>query len=573
MDHYDFIIVGAGASGCTLAWRLANTRAKPSILLIEAGGPNADFGSRADGDRWTTMFNPSMNWGFKTIPQEHLNNRALTYDRGRGMGGSTAINFCVYNCGPRDDWDEIARLTGDPDFAWDNAAKIFKRLETFDMSLSELPNDPASYLKPDPANHGHSGPLGIGFAKNWEPVVKRMMDTCHDAGFPMNLDMNSGDPIGIGVSASTAAHGVRSTAADFVKDPPSNLRIRTDVSVSRLLFDDKKCIGVEVAGSSPLYAKHEVIVSCGSLDSPKILLHSGIGPADQLEKFGIKQLIDLPGVGQNLIDHLNIFMVWEKSPESSNPRRDFFRDKSAQEAARLQWQKDQTGPLADLNTCIALGWLKSPELENSPEFAALSEMQQTFLKRSTIPHYELALTPADAEYFIDPDNAPPQSTMGVFILNLQSTGRVTLQSADPSVPLLFDPNFFSHPYDRRVAIESTRAALRLASEPSFANDVVSLRKGPKSDSEEDILAFWRETAVSTWHMSRTLRMGSADAMSLEKGGICVDSSFKVLGRVSGLRVVDMSVCPVLTNAHTQGPAYCLGLIAGDKMVAEYGLDS
>lgn len=572
MDAYDFIIIGAGASGCTVAWRLANTKTKPSILLVEAGGANADLASRADGDRWISMFDKSRNWGFKTTPQRHLDNRSVNYDRGRGMGGSTAINFCVYNTGPRDDWDEIARLTGDQDFAWKSVSEKFKRIETLHFSPSEMSADAASYLRPDCNDHGRSGPLQIGFAKNWEPVVKSMLDTCHDAGFPLNHDMNSGDPVGVGVTANTAAGGIRSTAADLVRYCPSNLTIRTDAQVNRLLFDGKKCVGVDIAGSKPIHANLEVIVSCGTLDSPKILLHSGIGPSDQLEKFGVKQLIDLPGVGQNLLDHLNIFMSWEKSPDSPNARRDFYRSKTEQEKARIRWTKDHTGPLADLCTTNVLGWLKSPTIESSPEFQALPQLQQDFLRKPTIPHYELALTPADAEYFIDPTNAPPQSTIGVFLLNAQSTGSVTLQSADPSIPLLFDPDFLSHPFDRRVAIEATRACLNIASHPSFAHDTICQRTGPLSSSEEDILAYWRATAMSTWHMVRTLRMGSAETMSLEKGGSCVDSSFRVLGSVEGLRVVDMSVCPVLPNAHTQGPAYVLGLVAGDKIVAEYALD-
>lgn len=351
MNKYDFIIVGAGASGCTLAWRLANTKAKPSVLLIEAGGPNADLESRADGDRWVSMYNPSMNWGFKTVPQENMDNRAVNYDRGRGMGGSTAINFCVYNVGPRDEWDEVARLTGDQDFAWDSVSEKFKRLETFHLSPPpELPADATPYVEPNPNNHGQSGPLQIGFAKNWEPAVKRMLDTSHEAGYSLNPDMNSGDPIGVGVAPSTAVQGLRSTAADFVSNPPSNLTILTDTPVHRLLFYGKNCIGVDIGNSKSLWANREVIVSSGSLDSPKILLHSGIGPTDQLEKFGIKQLINLPGVGQNLLDHLNIFISWEKSPDSPNVRRDYFRNKSAQEAARVQWTKDHTGPLADLCT-------------------------------------------------------------------------------------------------------------------------------------------------------------------------------------------------------------------------------
>lgn len=569
MDKYDFIIVGGGASGCTLAWRLANSRAKPSVLLIEAGGANDDVSHRVDGDRWIQRLDTSMNWGFKTTPQEHMDNRCIDYDRGKGLGGSTAINFCVYTVGPRDDWDEIARLTGDQDFSWDSVSQSFKRFETFHYDPARLPGNAASYLKPDVSARGSSGPLQIGFAKNWEPAVSGMLDVCQDAGHQLCYDMNSGDPIGVGVSASTATQGVRRTAAEFVKDPPANLTILTNTPVNKLVFDNNKCVGVEIAGAtSPLFARNEVIVSSGSLDSPKILLHSGIGPAEQLERFGIERHVNLPGVGKTLRDHPTLFISWEKKADTSNPRRDYYSSQSKQDIGRAQWNKDHTGPLADLLTTIVLGWLKSSAIESSPEFAALPQSQQEHLKRPTIPHYELALNPADVEYFIDPANAPPQTTIGILPQNPQSTGTVELQSSDPRVPLLFNPNFLEHPFDRRVAIEGVREAMKIASQPSFAKDIVGLRNGPKSDSDEDILSFWRANGITTWHMCGTLRMGKKEDV---EDGVCVDSDFRVLG-TEKLRVVDMSVVPLLVSAHTQASAYCLGLVASDKIAKEYGLD-
>jgi choline dehydrogenase-like flavoprotein len=191
-----------------------------------------------------------------------------------------------------------------------------------------------------------------------------------------------------------------------------------------------------------------------------------------------------------------------------------------------------------IGTGLGIGFFKNDKLPQSPEFQALPEQTKAHLNEPTVPHYELALNGANVQNFIDPANTPAMSTIFAFLMNVQSRGSVTLQSSDPKVPLLFDPNFLSSPYDRRAAVELTRDVLKLTNHPAFQKDTVGVISTPKSDSEDDILEYWRQTTGSTWHMTGTAAMGKTAETAV------VDKDFRVFG-VEGLRVADMSVYPIL----------------------------
>lgn len=310
-----------------------------------------------------------------------------------------------------------------------------------------------------------------------------------------------------------------------------------------------------------VYAKKEVVLSAGGLDSPKILLLSGIGPKAQLESLGIDVVQDLPGVGQNLQDHCHfpitaVLKPGFRTPNSIPPGSD------ALAAARTQFAEDGSGPMSYVNGSYILGFLQEPSIFDTDEFKSLDIETQKHLKQPTVPTWELGsglplLAPP-------PPGAPREYMVSVGVLmNPQSRGTVTLKSLDPRDDALFDPKLMTHPYDRLVLITSAKRILEFMASTSIAETIEAPLNVPKSDSEEDVLAFVRKNLRSTWHMSGTCKMGTSDD-SLA----VVDSNFAVRG-VEGLRVVDLSVLPVLVNAHPVGAAYLLGEMAGKVIGRKY----
>ncbi|PWY75378.1 alcohol oxidase [Aspergillus heteromorphus CBS 117.55] len=559
---WDFVVVGGGPAGCALASTIARSARRPQVLLLEAGRRNDDPALRVDGQRWQTFMNGELNWGYKTTPQAHCNGREIDYSRGKVLGGSSAINFGVYTVGARDDYNQWASLVDDDFFRWERMQARFRGLETFNGAIVDATH--AKYAAPKTADHGSRGGLKVGYAAEWEQDLPLMMDVFEQAGLARNPDHNSGDPIGMALVINSSHQGRRVTATDLLTGAPANLTVITEAPVQRLILEGTKAVGVDARGARYL-ASREVILTAGSLDTPKILMHSGIGPAAQLQQFQIPVINDLPAVGQGLRDHFFAPLCFKRDP-ATNDRNAFFGSPEAMDSALAQWQKDGSGPWARHSCQIAAGWLKSDRLVSSPEFQALPTSVQSFLQQPTVPHYEF-MTHFPL-HLISPEATPEYSyvCLLVFLMNEQSSGEVRLQSSDPEVPLLFDPKFLSHPFDRRACIEIYRQALEVTKHASFTKDTVETLIAPPSESDDDILEFWRNTLGSSWHMSGTAKMGKPG----EKDA-AVDSRFRVLG-MQGLRVADLSVLPVLTNNHTQATAYVTGVTCGEALVAEYGLD-
>lgn len=294
-------------------------------------------------------------------------------------------------------------------------------------------------------------------------------------------------------------------------------------------------------------------------------MHSGIGPSTELSKFNIPIIQDLPAIGQGLRDHFFVPLILSRNPDT-NDRNTFFQDHTAMTAAMKQWETDGSGPWSRYGCQLGIGWFKSEAVTSSPEFTSLPGQVQDLLTRETIPHYEI-ITHFPV-HFIYPDLFKDYSyiCLTVFLMNEQSTGSVTLTSSNPRDPLSFNPNFLSHPFDRQACIKIYRHLLDLTKHPSFAKDTISTIMGPPSESDEDILSFWKENLSSSWHMTGTVKMGLAGDPDA-----AVDSAFRVFG-VQGLRVADMSVVPVLTNNHTQATAYVTGATCAEVLIREYGLD-
>jgi choline dehydrogenase-like flavoprotein len=311
-------------------------------------------------------------------------------------------------------------------------------------------------------------------------------------------------------------------------------------------------------------ASKDVILSAGALDTPKILLHSGIGPKHQLAQYGIPLIKD-SSVGQGLRDHGFTNLVYLRAAGSTE-RKAFYSDEDAMNSALDQWKKDRTGDWTKFCCEMAIGYFKSDRIIDSDEFKDLPSRERAYMQQETVPHYE-ALTHFPIHWFIPdfPKEHLNYSCLTGFLYNAQARGEAVLQSSDPSIPLKFDPKFLSHPFDRRAAIETLRDLLKVAEHPNYAKDTVAPIAVPASSSDEDLLAYWRATMNSAWHMCGTVKMGKVDDTDA-----VVDTHFRVFG-IEHLRVADMSVLPVLPSAHTQAPAYLTGATCAEILIEEYHL--
>ncbi|KAF2842835.1 GMC oxidoreductase [Patellaria atrata CBS 101060] len=560
MAEYDFIIVGSGPSGSTIASRLARSSKAPSVLLLEAGGPNADREIMLLPERFLTAFvRPEMNWGYKTAPQEVLENRSIDFDRGKGLGGSSAVNFCCWTTGPNEDYDQWARIVGDDTFNSENSRRRLKKIERFNTKVRP---EYQPYATVDPAIHGTSGSIDIEFGQLWDPPLTKTLDAINSSGYDRNLDINSGNPLGIGINPATARNSLRCTArVAFLTDPPSNLAIRTDSPVTKLVFEEKRTIGV-IANEKTYKAKNEVIVCAGALDSPKLLLLSGIGPKDELAVHGIESVYDLPGVGKNLQDHPIMFMSMQARDGFDNHAA-LFTDARAHAAAREQLFKDGSGPLASIYAMIIMGFYKNEALFETAEFKALPASTQARILSPTSPTGELMACMAPLPH-ANKDRS--YITLCASGMAVQSRGAVTLASTNPQDPPVCDPKMLTHPWDRLNWVDNVKRLHAFFAIPDIAKETVAPFHVPESASDEDIWTFTKKFTGSTWHMSSTVMMGKdVDEMA------CVDTRFKVKG-VEGLRVADMSVTPFVPSCHTVAWAYQIGEIASERLIEEYGLE-
>lgn len=290
---------------------------------------------------------------------------------------------------------------------------------------------------------------------------------------------------------------------------------------------------------------------------------SGVGNNHELAKHKIATVHNLPGVGQNLQDHLFTFMSWRQS-DGHDERSAFFSDPEAVRKAQERFAKDGSGPLSIVFGAIGMGFFKADELQDTDVFKKLPSNVQEHIRKDTVPLWEMT-TDLPAPF---PDANPAHSylTLAAFCHNPQSVGTIKLASADPKDPPLVDPNFLDHPFDQAVAVVALRNVVNFAQTPKLKKNIIGPFHVPESTSDQDLLAYWRQNGVSTWHPSSTVKMGKKEDQMA-----CVDSDFRVFG-LQHLRVVDLSVTTFLPNCHVQSIAYFIGETAAEKMIQEYNLD-
>lgn len=530
-DAVDYIVVGAGSAGCVLANRLS-ANGEHNVCLLEAGPPDRSPWIHIPIGYGKTMFHKVLNWGYYTEPDPNMLNRRIYWPRGRTLGGSSAINGLIYIRGQQRDYDAWA-AAGNPGWRWDECLPYFRKLENNDLG-------------PGPTR-GTEGPLNATSIKTPHPLVEGLIGAAGALGLAHVRDFNTGDQEGVGYYQLTTRNGRRcSTAVAYLRPARGrpNLRVETGAHAMAVLFEDGRACGVRYRQGGQvrtLRARREVLLCAGALQSPQLLQLSGVGPAALLRGFGIDVVRDLPGVGENLQDHLQIRLIYEtRRPITTN---DQLRTLCGRARIGLQWLLLRGGPLA---VGINQGGLfcRVDPASASPD-----------------TQFHFATLSADmAGGKVHPFSG---CTYSVCQLQPSSRGSVRLRSADPFEAPAMQPNYLSTELDRRMTVAAVKYARRLAAtEPLASLMKREFRPGPEVRSDDEILHFCREYGATIFHPSGTAKMGPrGDPLAV------VDERLRVHG-VNGLRVVDCSIMPTLVSGNTNVPVVMLAERAADFILQD-----